>query len=133
MAPNLVLLVDDFAAQRDIFATALLHAGYQVLHACTGSDAIERAHAAVPSLVILDLRLPNRSGVEVRKILREHPKTRDIPVLAVTADTVSYPAVKVLALGFAGYLSKPVLPSRLLAVVRDLIGPAVPEPPMPVE
>lgn len=116
-----VLLVDDIPEQRDIYDAMLSHAGYRVLHARGGVEAIARALNGSPALIVLDLGLPDLHGLEVFHTLRSHPSTRNVPVLAITADFRRHPPASVLAEGFDGYLSKPVSPVDLLRAVEDLL------------
>lgn len=115
-----VLIVDDVDEQRSVYETVLRHAGFEVLHARDGQEAVERALETPPDLMVLDLRLPDFNGLEVFGILCENAVASNIPVIAVTADAGRYPASHVLPLGFKAYLSKPVDPMDLRRVALEL-------------
>ena len=76
-----ILLVDDSATVRERYSRLLAGAGYAITEASTGAAALERATTTTPLLVLLDVVLPDMSGFEVCRLLREHPKTVDVPIL----------------------------------------------------
>jgi PAS domain S-box-containing protein len=116
-----ILVVDDEEASRYSTAWALRMAGYDVLEAATGAEAMSRL-ADEPSLVILDIQLPDMSGFEVCQKIKENPATCDVPILHLSACYVS-PADKIQALdlGADGYLIHPVEPPELIATVKSLL------------
>ncbi|HEX8905396.1 MAG TPA: response regulator [Longimicrobiaceae bacterium] len=130
MRPKSVLIVDDDPDQHVLAGLYLEHAGYNVLHASDGNEGFHLARNARPSLVLMDLRMPGTDGASAFRMLADDPKTRGIPVVAVTADVVTWPESRSLREGFAGHISKPCDLSRMREVVQRVIGPAD-EPTLP--
>lgn len=124
MAAKTVLIVDDDPDQHILAGLYLEHAGYGVLHARDGREGFELARAARPSLVLMDFRMPEMDGVASFRLLAAQPETREIPVVAVTADVLSWPESRSLREGFAGHISKPCDLARIRDVVSRVIGPA---------
>ena len=118
-APRTVLLVEDSDAVRDAFTILLKDAGYTVLGAGTGEDALRLAAERVPDLVLLDMGLPDIGGLEVVRRIKSAPETSGIAVVALTGRDEASDRKACLAAGCAAYLVKPVNTQKL---VRDLPG-----------
>jgi CheY-like chemotaxis protein len=116
-----ILLVEDDDLLRDAFKLLLEDAGYQVLEAGTASDALTTARQRAPALVILDLGLPDRPGLDVVRVLREDPVLRDTPVVALTGRVGDDERRACLDAGCDRYLSKPVAPADLLKELPQLL------------
>jgi PAS domain S-box-containing protein len=118
----LILHVDDNATARYATGRTLAHAGFDVLEAGTGAQAVELGRSRTPDLIVLDMNLPDMSGMDVCARLRAYPETAWIPVLHLTA---TYPTsdkwVAALDQGADAYLAEPVEPSVLVATVRALL------------
>ncbi|CAA9372305.1 MAG: hypothetical protein AVDCRST_MAG89-4699, partial [uncultured Gemmatimonadetes bacterium] len=105
---------------RVVFRAALEHAGYGVLLAESGGEALDQARRFTPSLILLDLMMPGMNGWEAVAALKADPITGDIPVIAVTADIHTSNAELEQA-GFCAFIGKPILPRQLIdAVARCL-------------
>jgi CheY-like chemotaxis protein len=117
----LILIVDDTVDNRIVFATVLEHAGFEVLTAATGHDALEQARRHRPALVVLDLKMPDLNGDEVMRRLDADPATADIPTIVATADDAYTPA-RARADGFCAYVRKPVLPRHLRQAVEHCLA-----------
>ncbi len=116
-----VLLVDDDEANRYTISRLLERAGYSVVQAATGADALQVARQQ-PDLVLLDVQLPDISGLEICRRLRSDPETQRIPVLQISANfTLTTDRIRGLDAGADGYLASPVEPEELLAHVRMLL------------
>ncbi len=116
-----VLLVDDDEANRYTISRLLERAGYSVIQAATGAEALQIVRKN-PDLVVLDVQLPDISGLEICRIMRSDPETQRIPVLQISANfTLTTDRVKGLDAGADGYLASPVEPEELLAHVRMLL------------
>ncbi|HYH83174.1 MAG TPA: response regulator [Longimicrobium sp.] len=124
MSSKSVLIVDDDPDQHVLVGLYLEHAGYTVLHACDGGEGYDAAVSRRPSLVLLDMRMPRVDGEAAFRRLRSDPATREIPVVAVTADVLDWPESRSLREGFAGHVTKPCDLARIRDVVRKVIGPA---------
>jgi two-component system response regulator MprA len=119
---RLVLIADQDDEERAALARLLERAGFDVVEAASGDDALTLAQEGVPSLVILEVPLPGMSGYEVCRALREG-RGKDIPLLFLSgARTESYDRVAGLSLGADDYLVKPYAPDELLARVRRLVA-----------
>jgi two-component system phosphate regulon response regulator PhoB len=123
-----ILVVDD---ERDITALVAYHlakAGYRVTTAGTGPEAIQAIGTEPPDLVVLDLMLPGRSGLEVLEELRRREDTRDVGIILLTARRDEADRIRGLATGADDYLTKPFSPEELVlrvgAVLRRLHAPA---------
>jgi len=117
-----VLNVDDNSANRYVRSRTLRAAGFDVLEAATGKDALDLATQKRPDLVLLDIRLPDISGIEVCRRLRGSPDTQRIPIVHISATHVSPQdqATSVDA-GADIYLAEPVAPQELSSAVRTLL------------
>lgn len=118
----LILIADDRASSRELLRTVLERAGYAVIEAADGEEALERARSVNPDLVLLDLQMPKLDGFGVLEQLRRDERFRALPVLALTASAMSGDREKILAAGFTDYLSKPAGPDLLRETVARLLG-----------
>ncbi|HTX65212.1 MAG TPA: response regulator [Opitutaceae bacterium] len=119
--PLTVLSVDD---EPDITELARFHlrgAGYEVLTASSGREAIETVHARHPDLVLLDLMLPDIDGFSVCEILRRNPATAAIPIIVVSAWSTAEARDTGFDLGVLDYVTKPFSPQDLLSRVNRLL------------
>jgi CheY-like chemotaxis protein len=123
MAPKTVLIVDDDPDQHVLCGLYLEHAGYAVLHAHDGREALDVARASRPSLVLMDLRMPRMDGAAAFRQMSLDDRTRGIPVVALSADVLEWSETRALREGFAGHLSKPCDLRRIREMVHALIGP----------
>jgi CheY-like chemotaxis protein/nitrogen-specific signal transduction histidine kinase len=106
--PCTVLYVEDNQANMELVEQILMDRPHiQLLKAHSGIQGLELARQYLPSVILLDINLPDISGVEVLEILRKEPATRHIPVMAVSANAMPQDVVKGLAKGFFRYLTKP--------------------------
>jgi DNA-binding response OmpR family regulator len=125
-----VLAVDDDPELLPLVAYALRQAGYQVVEAATGTDALASVESERPDLVVLDVNLPDIDGFEVCRRIRA---TSDVPVLMLTVRGEEEDVVHGLDLGADDYLTKPFSPRTLLARMRALLRRASQEgPPAPL-
>jgi DNA-binding NarL/FixJ family response regulator len=127
-----VLIVDDGAADRELIVTILAYAGYPVLEAGSGEQALGLARAHRPSLIIADILMPTMDGYELVRELRRDPETADIPVIFYTA-TYVLEEVRDLAgaCGVAHILIKPCEPEEVLRVINETLSTR-PEPVVPL-
>jgi two-component system, cell cycle response regulator DivK len=119
-----VLLVEDCAEGRDIYAGFLEEHGYRVVQAEDGAQAIRLATDAPPDLVIMNVSVPLLNGVDATEILKGHPATEEVPVLVLTGHTSPLIREDAWEAGCDDYLDKPLAPSALLEAVVARIGPA---------
>jgi CheY-like chemotaxis protein len=117
----LVLLVDDAEDNREVYAQFLAFAGFRVDFAVDGIEAVEKAAALRPDVIVMDLSLPRMDGWEATRRIKSAPETRDIPVIALTGHAVTESKRKAQEVGCAGYLTKPCLPDVLVSEIRRLV------------
>ncbi|OGR83938.1 MAG: hypothetical protein A2901_06570 [Elusimicrobia bacterium RIFCSPLOWO2_01_FULL_54_10] len=122
MDPLKILIVDDEFQNRDILRTRLEQAGYAVSEAVNGDEAIDKATQDDFRLIILDLMMPKKDGWEVLKILRANSKTKEVPVIVLSARTQPIDEMRSWENGTSEFLSKPMDQGDLLAAVRRLTG-----------
>lgn len=114
----LVLVVDDEAAQRAMLSYNIEAAGYRVITAADGEEALLRVQEEGPDIVLLDWMLPRLSGIEVCRQLKVRQETRDIPVIMVSARTEEADRVRGLETGADDYVLKPYSVAELLARLK---------------
>jgi CheY-like chemotaxis protein len=118
-----VLVVDDDDAIREVAQTALeLVAGWHVELAASGQEALEITVANPPDVVLLDVMMPSMDGPAVFALMQADPRTRDVPVVLLTAKVQPAERRRWDGLGVAGVLTKPFDPLRLAGDVADLLG-----------
>ena len=116
-----ILIVEDDDLLRDAFKILLEDAGYQVLEAATGAGALATAQQRLPALIILDMGLPDRSGIDVVRSIRQDPDLIDTPVIALTGRVGESEKRACLEAGCDRYLSKPIAPTALLSELPELL------------
>jgi CheY-like chemotaxis protein len=117
-----ILVVDDKATSRELLRTVLEKNGYAISEAADGGEAIEKARAESPDLILLDLQMPVRNGYEVLHELRQDPRYAALPIIALTASAMQGDREKALAAGFTAYLTKPVTLAHLRDEVQRLLS-----------
>jgi two-component system phosphate regulon response regulator PhoB len=126
MAAN-ILLVEDEPAIQELIAFNLTQAGHNVLRASTAEAAITLVKNALPDLVLLDWMLPGASGIEVAKRLRSDERTRQIPIIMLTARSDEQDKISGLDAGADDYITKPFSPRELLARIKAVLRRRAPQ------
>lgn len=116
-----VLIADDEPDILEILKYNLVKEGYEVVTAKDGDEAIEKARATLPDLIILDIMMPKKSGVEACEILRAQPALKDTLIMFLTALNDEATQIKGLSMGADDYISKPVSPNVFLSKVQSLL------------
>jgi len=116
-----ILVVDDEPDAIDLIKFNLKAAGYEVITAADGEEALKKTRSMLPDLVILDLMLPEVDGLEVCKILRRDQRVSGIPILMLTAKAAEIDRVLGLELGADDYVTKPFSPRELVLRVKRLL------------
>ncbi|TCM16975.1 two-component system cell cycle response regulator DivK [Novosphingobium sp. PhB165] len=116
-----ILVVEDNDLNRKLFCDVLRSQGYSVEPVADGLDALERAREFVPNLVIMDIQLPNVSGLDLIEAAKKDTVLRTIPVLAVTAYAGKGDEERIREAGAEGYLAKPVSIGPFMQAVRALV------------
>jgi len=118
----LVLLVDDFQDNREMYAMYLEHAGLRVAEAGNGHEALDQAFSLLPDLIVMDLSLPGIDGWEATRRLKADARTKKIPVLALTSHALEGYSEGARAAGCDGFVTKPCLPEQLLNEIRRVLA-----------
>jgi len=116
-----ILVVDDEPDAVELIKFNLKAAGYEVATAADGDEALKKARAVLPDLIVLDLMLPEVDGLEVCKILRRDPKVSGIPIIMLTAKAAEIDRVLGLELGADDYVTKPFSPRELVLRIKRLL------------
>ena len=119
-----VLIVEDNELNMKLFNDLLEANGYATLKTAHGIEAIELARAHHPDLILMDIQLPEVSGLVVTKWLKEDDDLAGIPVIAVTAFAMRGDEERILQGGCEGYISKPISVPHFLETIARYIGPA---------
>src|ERR1039457_6625379 len=116
-----ILVVDDEPEAVELVEFNLKQAGYEVFTAADGAEALTKSRAKTPNLIVLDLMLPEMSGLEVCKTLRRDPATAAIPIIMLTAKAAEIDRVLGLELGADDYVTKPFSPRELVLRIKKLL------------
>jgi CheY-like chemotaxis protein len=122
-APPLVLIVDDFLDAREMYAEYFASAGFRVAEAANGTEAIQKAFELTPQVILMDLAMPGMDGWEATRRLKADPRTRHIPVIAVTGHALNGFPESAKEAGCDAFVTKPCLPDALLGEVRRVLKP----------
>ncbi|WP_437478192.1 response regulator [Sorangium sp. So ce1014] len=117
-----ILLVEDNEMNRDMLSRRLLRRGYAVVTAVDGESGVEMARARRPQLILMDVGLPNIDGLEATRRLKGDTRTRDIPIIVLTAHAMTSDREQAIEAGGDDYDIKPVEIERLDAKIQTLLG-----------
>lgn len=117
-----VLVADEDACLRDIYATLLGFHGFETVAVATGAEALERARELRPDAIVLDMDVPDLDGLEVTRLLQQDAATAGTPVILLSAHSRMLARLQARRAGSRGYLEKPFAPRDLLDEVRRVIG-----------
>jgi two-component system cell cycle response regulator DivK len=124
VAGKKILLVEDNAVNRRLVVFLLRSQGYQIREAMTAQEAFEMLKTESADLILMDIQLPEVSGLEVTKWLKDDPELKAIPVVAVTAFAMKGDEERIREGGCEAYLSKPISVAKFIETVRHFLGPA---------
>ena len=116
-----ILLVEDIELHRDVMSRWLIRWGYEVTLAVDGEEAVSKAHSDKPDLILMDLGLPKIDGWEVARRLKADVKTRQVPIIALTAYAMEDDREKALAAGCEQYFTKPPDYKRLQEMIEAIL------------
>ena len=117
-----VLIVEDNVLNMKLFNDLLEAHGYSTLKSSSGLEGFELARNHRPDLILMDIQLPEVSGIDIIKLLKENDDLRRIPVIAITAFAMKGDEERIRESGCEGYLSKPISVSKFIETVRSFIG-----------
>lgn len=116
-----VLIVDDNEHLREILASILRYSGYETVEAGTGTQAIQKAAAAHPNVILLDLDLPDIKGMDVARKIKKTPAMAHIPIIACSASSGWEWRDEALRAGMVEYLQKPISFAAMKAIIDQFI------------
>lgn len=119
--PHTVLICDDEETVRALIRATLAGRGYTLVEACDGDQAIELARSLRPDLILLDMMMPGRTGLDVVQELRASPETAAMPVVMVTARAQSGDRRAAADAGADRFVAKPFSPTELLRTVDEFL------------
>jgi two-component system cell cycle response regulator DivK len=117
-----VLVVEDDQDNREMVIKVLKHNGYRAIEAVDGEEAVERAKAENPDLILLDLYIPKMDGYEVTRTLKGDQGLQHIPIIALTAQAMKGNREEALAAGCDGYIPKPINVRELPKQIERFLG-----------
>ncbi|OBS09877.1 response regulator [Acidihalobacter prosperus] len=121
--PKTVMIVDDSASLRQVVKMALTGAGYEVMEAGDGQEALTRLEGKKVQLVISDVNMPRMDGITFVKQLKQRPEYRFVPVIMLTTEGQDSKKEEGRAAGAKAWMVKPFQPAQMLAAVSKLVGP----------
>jgi two-component system cell cycle response regulator DivK len=116
-----ILLVEDNEMNRDMLSRRLLKAGFEMVLAVDGEQAVDLARSKAPDLILMDISLPGLDGWEATRLLKAMPETGSIPIIALTAHAMAGDREKSLAAGCNDYDTKPIDFRRLLEKIHGFL------------
>jgi two-component system, OmpR family, phosphate regulon response regulator PhoB len=122
-----ILVVEDEPSIQELIAASLQHAGHRVLCADSAEQAAHRVNEALPDVVLLDWMLPGMSGIQYARRLRSDERTRDLPIIMLTARSEEHDKIAGLEAGADDYLAKPFSPRELLARIKAVLRRRAPQ------
>jgi CheY-like chemotaxis protein len=122
MANELILIVEDNEKNRKLCRDVLQVKGYRTIESETAEEGIDLARSQAPALILMDIQLPGMDGITAMKQLKADAKTHSIPIVAITASTMTNNRTAMLAEGFDGYQTKPIGLKDFLSEVERVLG-----------
>lgn len=119
---KVIMTVDDSASIRQMVSFTLKQAGYQVLEAADGRDALSKLNNSGVHMVLTDLNMPNMDGIELIRRLRAIPSCKFIPIVMLTTESQAEKKQEGKTAGATGWIVKPFKPEQLMAVVKKVLG-----------
>ena len=119
---KIIMTVDDSASIRQMVSFTLKQAGYQVVEAVDGKDALLKLNGTTVQMVLTDLNMPRMDGIELIRNLRANPACRFVPIVMLTTESQAEKKQEGKAAGATGWIVKPFKPEQLLAVIKKVIG-----------
>ncbi len=116
-----ILIVDDSASMRQLVTFALKDAGYDVVTAVDGKDALGKINGSKVDMVVTDLNMPNMDGITLIKNLRSAAATKFTPVVMLTTESQESKKVEGRQAGASGWLVKPFTPDKLIEIIKKFV------------
>ena len=122
MVKTRVLIVDDEPNIRDLLATSLRFAGYEIQTAANGAQAVSAVTESEPDIILLDVMLPDVSGFDILQRVRGHAALKHIPIIMLTGKATREDVMFALSAGANGYITKPFEFESLTTSIRAVLG-----------
>jgi two-component system, chemotaxis family, chemotaxis protein CheY len=119
---KIIMTVDDSASVRQMVAFTLKTAGYEVIEAVDGMDALAKLQGRKVNMVITDLNMPNMDGIELTRAIRNDVNHKFVPIILLTTESQETMKQEGRAAGATGWIIKPFKPEQLLGVVKKVSG-----------
>ena len=119
---KVIVTVDDSKSVRQMVSFTLAEAGYEVIEAVDGQDALSKLNGKRVHMVLTDLNMPNMNGIELIKNLRAQPSFKFTPIVMLTTESQADKKQEGKQAGATGWIVKPFKPDQLLAVVKKVAG-----------
>jgi twitching motility two-component system response regulator PilH len=119
-----IMVVDDSPTDKAYLKQMLEHAGFEVLEAASGQDAIDMARSALPDCVVMDVVMPGMNGFQATRVLSKDPATARIPILVVSSKNQETDRLWALRQGAREYITKPVKEADLIGKIKAVLGVA---------
>ena len=119
---KVIMTVDDSASVRQMVSFTLRDAGYEVVEAVDGQDALVKVDNQALNIVITDLNMPNLDGIGLIRALRALPSCKFIPIVMLTTESQAEKKQEGKSAGATGWIVKPFKPEQLIAVVKKVLG-----------
>jgi two-component system chemotaxis response regulator CheY len=119
---KIIMTVDDSASIRQMVGFTLKQAGYGVVEAQDGQDALGKLNGSQVHMVITDLNMPNMDGIELIRQLRAKPQFKFTPIIMLTTESQASKKQEGKSAGATGWIVKPFKPEQLLAVTKKVLG-----------
>ncbi len=126
MVGQKILIVEDNPMNMELVTDLLEASRHVVIQAGAAEEGVELARDESPDLILMDISLPGMDGLQATGVLKHDPKTKDIPVIAMTAHAMKGDKEKALAAGCAGYITKPIDTREFPKEIDRFFGSAVP-------
>ena len=120
----LIMIVDDSPTEVHVLKTALEKHGFETVSAADGSECLSMAREVRPDLILMDIQLPEVSGLEVTKWLKEDDDLHKIPIIAVTAFAMKGDEERIRQGGCEAYISKPISVPKFIETIKSYLGDA---------
>ena len=117
-----IVTVDDSPSVRQMVAFTLQEAGYNVIEACDGKDALLKITDAEINMIITDLNMPNMDGIELIRNVRSNAKFKFLPIIMLTTESQNEKKTEGKNVGATGWIVKPFRPEQLVAVIKRVLG-----------
>ncbi|WP_232223086.1 response regulator [Desulfosarcina sp. BuS5] len=121
MMAKIIMTADDSASIRQMVSFTLKDAGYEVVEAVDGKDALNKLNGAKVNMLITDLNMPNMDGISLIKQVRAEPEFKFIPIIMLTTESQAEKKQEGKAAGATGWIVKPFKPEQLIAVIKKVL------------